>query len=243
MHSVQETAASGQAHLLLVDDDARLLQVMASALESCGYHVLALADGTQAHEIVEREGTDLVLLDVEMPSLSGLEVGRRIKRSDRGRLVPVVLLTRSAPDDVIAGLDAGADDFLTKPIGLRVLAARIKDAQQEAAGARLSVSRREHIAMQVRQLAGRGALSAREAQVLDLLLIGRTMADIGLVLGISARTAKFHQANVLEKLGAESRHDWRAAMARRVYKCPTLAFRFGRVHLSQRTGVRPLCLC
>lgn len=213
MSKSQEVPASGPVRVLLVDDDLLVQRTIATMLESCGYHVLAHQDGTHAQEVVERGGVELVLLDVMMPRLSGLEVCRRIKRSQRGRLVPVVLLTAlGAPEDVIAGLEAGADEFLTKPVEPSVLEARLRallrfQAAQQRDTQVLPPSLPQLVSERVSQLAERGALSPRERQVLDLLLLGRTMEEIGIVLDISARTVKFHQANVLEKLGAESRLD------------------------------------
>jgi len=202
---------SSPLRVLLVDDDALVRRTLTTMLESSDYCVLACADGTEALALIERASVDLAILDVMMPGLSGLEVCRRIRRSERGRCVPVVLLTAlGAPEDVIAGLEAGADEFLTKPIDLSVLQARLRALLRfQAVQRRSSVtpSLPEMVAARVSQLADRGGLSSRERQVLDLLLLGRTMEEIALVLEISPRTVKFHQANVLDKLGAESRLD------------------------------------
>jgi len=206
-----ESPTQPPVRVLLVDDDGLVRRTITTMLESCDYRVLALANGDEALDQLEQLTFDLAILDVMMPGLSGLEVCRRIKGSQRGRALPVVLLTAlGEPEDVIAGLEAGADEFLTKPIHLPVLQARLRallrfQAVQRDSGVMPTLP--ELVAARVSELAARGALSPRERQVLDLLLLGRTMEEIGLVLEISARTVKFHQANVLDKLGAESRLD------------------------------------
>ncbi|MFO0556430.1 MAG: LuxR C-terminal-related transcriptional regulator [Polyangiales bacterium] len=104
-----------------------------------------------------------------------------------------------------AALDAGADAVLVRPIAANVFVATLR------AFARTQTSDPSSIEHQLRQrsdqLAADACLSLREREVLDLLLLGRSLNDIALVLGISPRTAKFHQANVLAKLGADSRFD------------------------------------
>ncbi len=199
------------ARILVVDDDSLVRRAIVSMLELCGYGVVACEDGLAAAESVERERPDLVLLDVMMPKLNGLEVCRRIKRTAHGRSIPVVLLTaRSTPEDVITGLDAGADEFLTKPIEANVLEARVRALlrfKHAMTAHHDGPSLPQLVQARVHSLSDDAGLSPREREVLDLLLLGRTMEEIALVLDIKPRTVKFHQANLLAKLGAESRLD------------------------------------
>lgn len=111
--------------VLLVDDDPGILLSVRRALEFEGYEVPTAADGVAALAAVEREAPDLVVLDVTMPRLDGLGVCRELRA--RGDRTPVLVLTaRHAVADRVAGLDAGADDYLVKPFALEELLARVR---------------------------------------------------------------------------------------------------------------------
>ena len=113
------------AAVLLVDDDARILRMLERTLVAEGYDVSAVADGGAALARVERSVPDLIVLDVTMPGLDGIAVTRRLRAK---RLpVPILLLTaRDALEDRVAGLDAGADDYLVKPFEVEELLARVR---------------------------------------------------------------------------------------------------------------------
>ncbi len=112
-------------HVLLVDDDPGILLSIRRALEFEGYRVTTAADGVAALEAVEREAPDGLVLDVTMPRLDGLGVCRELRA--RGDRTPVLVLTaRHAVADRVAGLDAGADDYLVKPFALEELLARVR---------------------------------------------------------------------------------------------------------------------
>ena len=99
---------------------------MATRLGAHGYATLQAADGEEALAAVGRHAPDLIILDVMMPKPDGLEVCRRLKDSTASEFVPVILVTPKAnTDDVVAGLDAGADEYLTKPIDPAALMARV----------------------------------------------------------------------------------------------------------------------
>ncbi len=110
--------------LLVVDDDLELLNLISFALRQAGYFVVQAADGAEALHVFEQEQPDLVILDVNLPKLSGLDVLQRIRGEST---TPVMLLTvRSSEEDQIRGLDLGADDYLTKPFSPRTLLARVR---------------------------------------------------------------------------------------------------------------------
>ena len=110
--------------ILLVDDDAALLEVTSIVLASEGYKVLTAEDGTEALRVVGRERLDLVVLDVMLPRISGFEVLQKIREQSD---VPVVMLTaKSQSVDKVVGLELGADDYITKPFDTKELLARIK---------------------------------------------------------------------------------------------------------------------
>ena len=110
--------------LLLVDDDAALVAVLVSALTEEGFTVTTARNGLDGLKAFRAEPPDLVLLDVLMPQMDGLEVCRRLRAESR---VPIILLTsRGEEVDRVTGLETGADDYVTKPFGIRELAARIR---------------------------------------------------------------------------------------------------------------------
>ena len=113
--------------VFVVDDDAAVRESLGRALRLEGYEVELAADGAEALERLESDGTgvDLVVLDVLMPNVDGLEVCRRLRRS--GSRLPVLMLTaRDEVADRVAGLDAGADDYVVKPFALAELLARVR---------------------------------------------------------------------------------------------------------------------
>ena len=113
--------------LLVVDDEEDLLELVRYNLSKEGYAVECVTSGEEALKAVRREPPDLVVLDLMLPAVDGLEVCRRIKTDPKTRDVPILMLTaKSEEGDMIAGLDRGADDYVAKPFSPRVLVARIK---------------------------------------------------------------------------------------------------------------------
>lgn len=111
--------------VLVVDDVATVRTAVKRALEIEGYTVLMAADGEEALDVAASETLDAMVLDVSMPKVDGIEVTRELRR--RGDQVPILMLTaRDAVDDRVAGLDAGADDYLVKPFVLDELYARLR---------------------------------------------------------------------------------------------------------------------
>ncbi|MBV9357771.1 MAG: response regulator transcription factor [Chloroflexi bacterium] len=110
--------------VLVVDDDVDLLDLMTYALRREGYDVSAAVDGQQALSRWETEHPDIVLLDGNLPKMDGFEVCRRIRHEST---TPVIMLTaRDEEDDILRGLQIGADDYMTKPFSAKQLAARMK---------------------------------------------------------------------------------------------------------------------
>ena len=114
------------ARILLVEDDPSIREVTALGLRGAGFEVLTAEDGAEGLETWQRERPDLVLLDVMLPRLDGLEVCRAIRREST---VPIVMLTaRGDTLDIVVGLESGADDYVTKPYELPILIARVRAA-------------------------------------------------------------------------------------------------------------------
>jgi adenylate cyclase len=115
------------AKILIVDDTPKNVKLLADLLTVKGYAVVSAASGAEALRQVEAEKPDLVLLDVVMPEISGYEVCRKIRENPEFAILPVVMVTALDPsEERIKGLDAGADDFLTKPINQPELLARVR---------------------------------------------------------------------------------------------------------------------
>lgn len=119
--------ADPKPHVLIVEDEAALVTMLRYNLESEGYRVSEAVDGEEAILLVIEEQPDLILLDWMLPSLSGIEVCRRIRRNESARDVPIIMLTARGEDsDRVRGLDSGADDYITKPFSPRELMARVR---------------------------------------------------------------------------------------------------------------------
>lgn len=121
------------ANILVVDDEPQIRRVMRSTLSSQGYLITEAKSGEEALELTRKERPDLILLDVNMPGMGGLEACREIRRASDA---PIIMLTvRNAERDKVAALDAGADDYVVKPFGIEELLARIRAALRRFAPA------------------------------------------------------------------------------------------------------------
>ncbi len=125
------------ATVLVAEDDPAILDLLVFTLQSSGHSVLPCVNGTTALQAAQQGSPDVVLLDVAMPGMSGLEVCRRLRRDEGTARLPVILLTaRARWLDVGAGFDAGADDYLVKPFSPLDLVARIDALLEHAPGER-----------------------------------------------------------------------------------------------------------
>jgi DNA-binding response OmpR family regulator len=119
--------AKNAARVLLVEDDQHIRELVQLHLELEGLTVVPVTDGNQALAIARSDGFDLIVLDLMLPGLDGVTVCRAIRRESRNADVPVLMLTaRRDEADKVLGLDSGADDYLTKPFGVRELVARVR---------------------------------------------------------------------------------------------------------------------
>ena len=164
--------------VLVADDDAELRELIAFTLSQAGYLVIKAADGSAAVRLFAAEAPDLVVLDINMPALSGFQVCEAIRARSR---VPVMMLTvRGEEEDLVRALGLGADDYLTKPFSPRTLLARIRALLRRAgmestapvAAGRISLDLAEHT---VRI----GAAEAVRLTKLELRLLQMLLANAG----------------------------------------------------------------
>ena len=205
--------------ILVIDDERDLIELVRYNLDKEGFDVLAASDGMSGLEIATKHKPDLVVLDLMMPGMDGLEVCRRMRADDRTRRIPVIMLTAKAGEtDRIVGLEMGADDYVTKPFSPRELVARVKAVlrrtsdQQEPA----EMIRRGELAIDAKRhevtYAGQPvALTATEFRILRFLASrpGRVVSRediidsaLGREAAIFDRTIDVHVTALRKKLGS-----------------------------------------
>ncbi|WP_366923194.1 response regulator transcription factor [Metallumcola ferriviriculae] len=161
-----------EARILIIDDDSKITNFLTRSLKFEGYQVLAANDGITGLNLAEEHRPDLIILDVMMPGMDGIEVCRQLRKSYS---VPILMLTaKDEVSDRVKGLDAGADDYLVKPFSLEELLARVRAQlrRHNSLGNRLSFA---DISMDdnTREVTRNGraiALTATEYQLLQLFL-------------------------------------------------------------------------
>ena len=161
------------ARVLVVDDDAPVLRMLARSLAAEGFEVEAAADGGAALVAAERSAPDLVVLDVAMPGLDGMVVCRRLRAN--GVAAGILMLSaRDAVADRVAGLEAGADDYLVKPFAMEELVARLDALERRGRDDRDRLGFADLVLDARSRTARRGGrdvdLTARESALLELLL-------------------------------------------------------------------------
>lgn len=185
--------------VLVIEDDTTLGHALQEFLSDQGYAVDWLTEGDKVRGALAGLSYDLLLLDLNLPELSGLEVLRQLRQE--GNQVPVLILTaRDGLDDRVAGLDAGADDYVTKPFDLPELAARVRALGRRRAGqAQPQIEAGplvfDTVGREVRANGHRLALSVRELSVLEMLMarVGRVVTKRQIVNSLSAWDADFSE--------------------------------------------------
>ena len=114
-------------NILIVEDEVDIASILKLNLESDGFNVSVLNDGSQVVEMVEETKPDLILLDVMIPEKDGFEVCKEIKANQGIKHIPIIFLTaKTLEHNVVSGLEIGADDYITKPFSISVVISRIK---------------------------------------------------------------------------------------------------------------------
>jgi two-component system phosphate regulon response regulator PhoB len=205
--------------VLVIDDEKDLIELVRYNLDKEGFDVVAAGDGPSGLEIATRHKPNLVVLDLMMPGMDGLEVCRRMRGDERTRRIPVIMLTAKAAEaDRIVGLELGADDYITKPFSPRELVARVKAVLRRTAeqveptevlrAGELVIDSKRH---EVTYGGSPVALTATEFRILQFLAgrPGRVVsreeiidAALGRDTAIFDRTIDVHITAIRKKLGA-----------------------------------------
>lgn len=162
--------------ILVVDDNPMNVEILEARLAAQGYEILTAGDGEQALALAREQHPDLILLDVMMPGVDGIEVCRRLKADAALPFIPVILVTAKAdPQDVVAGLEAGGDEYLPKPVDHAALVARVKSMLRIKALHDTAQEQAARLETQAAQLAewNQGLEARVQEQVDQLERIGR----------------------------------------------------------------------
>jgi len=136
--------------VLVIDDESDLIELVRYNLTAEGFQVMAALDGETGLDLASRELPDLVLVDLMLPGMDGLEVCRRLRMAEGTAVIPLIMLTAKASEsDRVVGLEVGADDYITKPFSPRELIARVKAVLRRAAPAGPSADRLKRGALSI----------------------------------------------------------------------------------------------
>lgn len=183
--------------LYIVDDDDAVRDGLRALLAAKGYEPRTFASSESFLEAVDPNASGCALLDIRMPGMSGLDLQREMKR--RGMALSVIIITGHGDVPLaVAALKAGAVDFIEKPFDSDTLLASIDEGLRRVAAVSSSAFDREAIAARIAQL------TAREREVMDLVVAGHPNKVVANRLGIAVRTVEIHRARVMEKTAARN---------------------------------------
>ncbi|MCG8357066.1 MAG: response regulator [Kiloniellales bacterium] len=196
-----------EASIFIVDDDDAVLDSLKVLLESLDFNVETYNSGQDFLSTYRSGGAACLVYDLRMPDVSGLEIIDRL--AEQGSRLPVIIITAGGDVSLaVKAMKSGALDFVEKPFEESEILASIERALKLSREAQLEATERED----AREALAR--LTARERDVLDLLIVGCSNKSIASELGISPRTVEVHRARVIEKMGARSLpHLMRIALA------------------------------
>lgn len=207
-----------QMHILIIEDERALTEVLVYNLEREGYNVTVAHDGKEGLRKAQTLLPDLILLDLMLPLMNGLEVCRELRNGERTRDIPIIMLTAKAEEtDQVVGFSMGADDYVTKPFSVKVLLQRIKAMQRRSEGSTDPSNVIEHLGVRIDRVRHRAfvadeelVLTPTEFRLLECLLRqpGRAFsrnqlmdAAIGEGAIVLERTIDVHIKTLRKKLG------------------------------------------
>ena len=198
--------------ILIIEDQPQMRRNLAFILQMEKFDVVTAENGREGLELARQHKPDLILCDVMMPELDGHAVLQSLRAEPATATLPFIFLTAKGDKlDVRQGMNLGADDYLTKPVGREDLLAAV----------RTRLARQDAHQAEVRSAKGNGGfnpdfsspkplqslgLTEREAEVLLWVAQGKGNADVGVLLNMAEKTVKKHMSNIFEKLGLESRN-------------------------------------
>ncbi|MBI5055422.1 MAG: response regulator [Nitrospirae bacterium] len=173
--------------ILIIDDDREMRMLLSDIVAFQGCEAIAASDGIQALKEFSAHSPGIILLDIRLPGIDGMEVLKEIKKANKNAVV-IMLTGYGEIKDAVQAIKLGALDYITKPIRNNEITTIIKEA------------------VLIRQSSSNAhGISVREQEVLNWLIEGKNSDDISLILNISARTVKFHINNIMQKLNAVNR--------------------------------------
>lgn len=183
--------------VLLVDDDESILRSLGRLLGASGYHVLSFQSARALLDSDETETADCIILDLGLPDSDGLHVQETLAAAGGGQSI-VFLTGRGDIPASVRAMKAGAVDFLTKPVEAETLLAAVNMARQRACALREVEEKKASVVRRLR------SLTAREAQVMHLVVAGRLNKQIAADLGTVEKTIKVHRGRMMTKLGVRT---------------------------------------
>ena len=209
--------------ILFIEDERALTEVLSYNLQREGYETVVAHDGQEGLRKAQMHLPDVVLLDLMLPGLGGLEVCRELRAGERTRNVPIVMLTAKAEEsDHVVGFSMGADDYVTKPFSVKVLLQRIKALQRRAESSTEPGELVEHLGVRIDRVRHRATVDGRdldltptEFRLLECLLRqpGRAFSraqlmDVAIGEGavVLERTIDVHIKTLRKKLGAKQEY-------------------------------------
>jgi len=193
----QVKASDALGHVFVVEDDQAMRESMQRVLNSQGYRVYAFDDPLEFLQFVTPVSPSMVLLDMRLPTMTGVQVQARL--TEMGLTMPVVFVSgESTAQQVVTAMNGGAASFLIKPVSRNDLLAAVAQAVEKH-----KTEQAESLRLKAQQ-SRLARLARREREVLDLLLAGHGNQEVSLRLGISYATAKQYKSNIMIKLNVHS---------------------------------------